>query len=79
VDWVRNATTGHYYARDDQERPTRIYKITRQAYGKTGWTFTAYFRAFGKINEEFERIPLSFSSRLKDAKAYAEKHLKESK
>lgn len=45
-------------------------KIERTPYGKTGFTFEAYERVIGA---SWERIPLAFSSRLRDVMEKAEK------
>jgi hypothetical protein len=63
--WTRNAETGSYHAWYVGETRSASYEIKRLPYGKTGWTFEVWRNG--------ERVPLTFSSRLKDAKARAQK------
>jgi hypothetical protein len=74
--WVRHTSTGEYWARDNYDAPKRVYRITRTPYGKTGWTFEAFYRPFGG-DSDWTRIPLTLSFRLNDSKQYAERHLAE--
>ena len=79
MDWQRNRTTGHYYAAPDGGTSGLLYMIKREPYGKNTFMFTAYVSSPLQPDAAWRRIPLAFSSRLKDVKAKAEKHCSENK
>lgn len=65
--WKRMAN-GHYLARVSGG----AYLITRTPYtGRSSWTFEVHYAAEGG---QFERIPLTFSSRLYIARECAQDH-----
>jgi hypothetical protein len=53
------------------------FLITRTPYGKSGYTFEAHYRKSAAVGADmkYSKIPLSFSSRLKDTKACVDRFI----
>jgi hypothetical protein len=76
MTWSRRGSSRSYYSYSRLGDLKVVFLITRTPYGKSGYTFEAFWRnADCTKDTELKRIPLSFSSRLKDTKACVDRFI----